>query len=89
MAGEVAVRLGAGPVGRIEVVFCAVNGTMVPFSAGARASDERMLQKAQESMSVGATGLIFGRNVRNESLRFVAPPAAGPREVSDAVRRLP
>jgi class I fructose-bisphosphate aldolase len=35
-----------------------------------------MLEKAAESMSAGATGLIFGRNVwqrdYDESLRFVA-----------------
>jgi hypothetical protein len=67
----VAVRLGAGPVGHIRVVFRAVNGTMVPFSDGAQTGDERMLEKAPESMSVGATGLMFGRSVRNESLRFV------------------
>lgn len=34
-----------------------------------------MIEKAEESMSAGATGLIFGRNVwqrdHDESLRFV------------------
>ncbi|PRX09159.1 hypothetical protein [Actinoplanes italicus] len=48
-----------------------MNGAMVPFCDGAQTSDERMLEKAPESMPVGATGLIFGRNVRGESLRFV------------------
>ena len=48
---------------------------MVLVSGGGRASDEMMLEKAQESMSAGATGLIFGRNVwqreHDESLQLV------------------
>jgi class I fructose-bisphosphate aldolase len=59
----------------IDAVVRAANRTMVLVSGGSRASDEFMLEKAQESMSAGATGLIFGRNVwqrdHDESLRFV------------------
>ncbi|WP_127508579.1 class I fructose-bisphosphate aldolase [Actinoplanes solisilvae] len=59
----------------IDAVVRAANRTMVLVSGGSRASDEAMFEKAQESMSAGATGLIFGRNVwqrdHEESLRFV------------------
>ncbi|NMO57277.1 fructose-bisphosphate aldolase [Actinoplanes sp. TBRC 11911] len=59
----------------IDEVVRAANRTMVLVSGGSRASDEVMFEKAQESMSAGATGLIFGRNVwqrdHEESLRFV------------------
>jgi len=59
----------------IDAVVRAANRTMVLVSGGSRASDEVMFEKAQESMSAGATGLIFGRNVwqrdHEESLKFV------------------
>jgi class I fructose-bisphosphate aldolase len=48
---------------------------MVLVSGGSRAGDDAMIEKAAESMSAGATGFIFGRNVwhrdHDESLRFV------------------
>ncbi|MEU4689898.1 fructose-bisphosphate aldolase [Actinoplanes sp. NPDC023714] len=60
----------------IEAVVRAANRTMLLVSGGSRSGDDAMLQKAYESMSAGATGLIFGRNVwqrdHDESLRFVA-----------------
>lgn len=60
----------------IDQVVRAANRTLVLVSGGARADDEVMIEKAAESMSAGATGLIFGRNVwqreHDESLRFVA-----------------
>jgi class I fructose-bisphosphate aldolase len=60
----------------IEQVVRAANRTLVLVSGGARADDDVMIEKAAESMSAGATGLIFGRNVwqreHDESLRFVA-----------------
>ncbi|SNY59236.1 class I fructose-bisphosphate aldolase [Paractinoplanes atraurantiacus] len=59
----------------IDEVVRAANRTMVLVSGGSRAGDEAMFEKAQESMSAGATGLIFGRNVwqrdHDESLHFV------------------
>ncbi|MFC7277698.1 class I fructose-bisphosphate aldolase [Paractinoplanes rhizophilus] len=59
----------------IDAVVRAANRTMVLVSGGSRASDETMLEKAQESMAAGATGLIFGRNVwqreHDESLQLV------------------
>ena len=45
-------------------------------SGGEQAGDEAMLEKANQSMKAGATGLIFGRNVfqrgHDDSLRLVA-----------------
>ncbi|MEU4421511.1 fructose-bisphosphate aldolase [Actinoplanes sp. NPDC024001] len=59
----------------IDAVVRAANRTLVLISGGGRADDEAMLDKAQESMAAGATGLIFGRNVwqrdHDESLRFI------------------
>jgi class I fructose-bisphosphate aldolase len=59
----------------IDAVVRAANRTLVLVSGGARAGDEAMFEKAAESMSAGATGLIFGRNVwqrdYDESLRFI------------------
>jgi class I fructose-bisphosphate aldolase len=59
----------------IDEVVRAANRTMVLVSGGSRAGDDVMIEKASESMSAGATGLIFGRNVwqrdHDESLRFV------------------
>jgi class I fructose-bisphosphate aldolase len=59
----------------IDEVVKAANRTMVLVSGGSRAGDEAMIDKAEESMAAGATGLIFGRNVwqreHDESLRFV------------------
>jgi class I fructose-bisphosphate aldolase len=59
----------------IDAVVRAANRTMVLVSGGSRAGDDVMIENAQESMSAGATGLIFGRNVwqrdHDESLRFV------------------
>ena len=52
------------------------NRTLLLVSGGERAGDDAMVEKAQESMEAGATGLIFGRNVwqreHEESLRFAA-----------------
>ncbi|MFG1605225.1 class I fructose-bisphosphate aldolase [Actinoplanes sp. NPDC049265] len=60
----------------IDEVVRAANRTLVLVSGGSLASDEAMVEKAAESMSAGATGLIFGRNVwqrdYDDSLRFVA-----------------
>jgi len=60
----------------IDSVVRSANRTLVLISGGSRAGDDAMLEKAQESMDAGATGLIFGRNVwqreHSESLRFVA-----------------
>lgn len=60
----------------IDQVVRAANRTLVLVSGGARADDDVMIEKAAESMSAGATGLIFGRNVwqrdHDESLRFVS-----------------
>ena len=59
----------------IDEVVKAANRTMVLVSGGSRAGDDAMIDKAEQSMSAGATGLIFGRNVwqreHDESLRFV------------------
>jgi fructose-bisphosphate aldolase, class I len=59
----------------IDAVVRSANRTLVLVSGGTRAGDEAMLEKTQQSMEAGATGLIFGRNVwqreYDESLRFV------------------
>ncbi|GII21449.1 class I fructose-bisphosphate aldolase [Planosporangium mesophilum] len=60
----------------VEAVVRSANRTLVLISGGEKAGDQAMLEKAQEAMEAGATGLIFGRNVwqrdHDESLRFVA-----------------
>jgi class I fructose-bisphosphate aldolase len=59
----------------IDAVVRAANRTMLLVSGGSRASDDLMIEKAEESMAAGSTGLIFGRNVwqrdHDESLRLV------------------
>lgn len=59
----------------MNAVVRSANKTLVLVSGGEKAGDEAMLQKAQESMEAGATGLIFGRNVwqreQTASLKFV------------------
>ncbi|HET6530868.1 MAG TPA: fructose-bisphosphate aldolase [Actinoplanes sp.] len=59
----------------IDAVVRAANRTMLLVSGGSRAGDDAMIEKARESMSAGATGLIFGRNVwqrdYDESLHLV------------------
>ncbi|GAA2673687.1 class I fructose-bisphosphate aldolase [Actinoplanes palleronii] len=59
----------------MDAVVRAANRTLVLVSGGSRAGDEAMLEKAEESMAAGATGLIFGRNVwqreHSASLRLV------------------
>jgi len=59
----------------VDAVVRSANRTMVLISGGSMAGDEAMLDKARQSMSAGATGLIFGRNVwqreHEESLRFI------------------
>lgn len=59
----------------VDAVVRSANRSLVLISGGAKAGDEAMLQKAQQSMDACATGLIFGRNVwqrgYDESLRFV------------------
>jgi class I fructose-bisphosphate aldolase len=60
----------------IDAVVRSANRTLVLVSGGEKAGDQAMLEKARQSMEVGATGLIFGRNVwqreHDDSLRFVA-----------------
>ena len=60
----------------IAAVVRSANRTLLLVSGGERAGDDAMVEKAQESMEAGATGLIFGRNVwqreHDESLRFAA-----------------
>jgi class I fructose-bisphosphate aldolase len=60
----------------MEEVVRAANRTLVLVSGGTRAGDAEMIEKAHESMTAGATGLIFGRNVwqreHDASLRLVA-----------------
>jgi fructose-bisphosphate aldolase, class I len=59
----------------IQAVVAAANRTLVLVSGGERAGDEAMLEKAEQSLAAGATGLIFGRNIwqrdHDESLRLV------------------
>jgi class I fructose-bisphosphate aldolase len=59
----------------IDAVVRSANRTLVLVSGGSKAGDEAMFEKARQSMTAGATGLIFGRNVwqrpHDESLRFV------------------
>jgi orotidine-5'-phosphate decarboxylase len=59
----------------IDAVVRAANRTMLLVSGGSRASDDVMIEKAEESMAAGATGLIFGRNIwqrdHDDSLRLV------------------
>ena len=63
------------PQQAIDAVVRSANRTLLLVSGGERAGDEAMLEKARQSMTAGATGLIFGRNVwqreHDESLRFV------------------
>lgn len=60
----------------IDAVVRSANRSLVLISGGSMAGDASMLDKAQESLQAGATGLIFGRNVwqrdHDESLRFAA-----------------
>ena len=60
----------------IDAVVSAANRTLVLVSGGEKAGDEKMLEKAKQSMQAGATGLIYGRNVwqrdHEASLRFVS-----------------
>jgi fructose-bisphosphate aldolase, class I len=62
------------PQQAIDAVVRSANRTLLLVSGGEKAGDEAMLEKAQQSMEAGATGLIFGRNVwqrdHAESLRF-------------------
>jgi class I fructose-bisphosphate aldolase len=59
----------------IDAVVGAAGRTLVLVSGGEKAGDEKMLEKATESMRAGAMGLIFGRNVwqrdHDASLRLV------------------
>jgi len=80
---EDAVRLGADAVGYTLYVgtpaqdadFAQYRTVRQDAQRGSRTSDDVMIEKAQESMAAGATGLIFGRNIwqrdHDESLRFV------------------
>ena len=47
----------------MNAVVRSANRTLVLVSGGEKSGDEEMLEKAQESMEAGATGLIFGRNI--------------------------
>ncbi len=47
----------------IDAVVAAANRTMVLVSGGEKAGDEKLLEKAEQSMQAGAAGLIYGRNV--------------------------
>jgi fructose-bisphosphate aldolase, class I len=66
---------GFSPQQAIDAVVASAGRTLLLVSGGERAGDEAMLDKAQQAMEAGATGLIFGRNVwqreHTESLRFV------------------
>jgi len=48
---------------------------LVLFSGGQRAPDADVLTRAEAAMAGGATGVIFGRNIRqrepDDALRFV------------------
>ncbi|GIH17984.1 class I fructose-bisphosphate aldolase [Rugosimonospora africana] len=59
----------------IDAVIQAAGRSLVLVSGGEKAGDEKMLEKATESMRAGAMGLIFGRNVwqrdHDASLRLV------------------
>lgn len=59
----------------VEAVVRSAIRSLVLISDGERSGDEAMLAKASESMTAGAAGLIFGRNVwqreHDESMRFV------------------
>jgi class I fructose-bisphosphate aldolase len=60
----------------IEAVVAAAHRTLVLVSGGEKAGDEKLLEKAEQSMGAGATGLIYGRNIwqrdHDESLRLVS-----------------
>jgi class I fructose-bisphosphate aldolase len=60
----------------INAVVRSAHRALLLVSGGEQAGDEAMLDKARQSMEVGATGLIFGRNVfqrgHEDSLRLVA-----------------
>jgi class I fructose-bisphosphate aldolase len=64
-----------GTLQAMEAVVQTAGRTLVLVSGGSKAGDQAMLDKAQESMAAGATGLIFGRNVwqrdHDASLRLV------------------
>jgi class I fructose-bisphosphate aldolase len=64
-----------GSMQAMEAVVQTAGRTLVLVSGGSKAGDQAMLDKAQESMAAGATGLIFGRNVwqrdHDASLRLV------------------
>jgi class I fructose-bisphosphate aldolase len=59
---------------------------LVIIAGGTKADDHEMVQKAEESMRAGATGLIFGRNVwqreRASSLEFI-------RRLQDVLEKFP
>ena len=63
------------PERAIASVVRSAGRTMVLVSGGTRADDETMLEKAQDSMEAGATGLIFGRNIwqrdHDDALRLI------------------
>ncbi len=77
-----AKRDGGTPRGVLAAARHRVGGqvgrSLLLVSGGEHAGEEAMLEKADESMEAGATGLIFGRNVfqrgHDESLRLVAQP---------------
>jgi len=60
----------------IDAVVRSANRTLVIISGGEMTDDATMVSIARQSMTAGATGLIFGRNVwqrpHEESLRFVS-----------------
>jgi fructose-bisphosphate aldolase, class I len=60
----------------IDAVVSAANRTLVLVSGGEKAGDEKLLEKATQSMQAGAAGLIYGRNVwqrdHDASLRLVS-----------------
>ncbi len=47
----------------IRRVIASAGRAFVLFSGGARMSDAQLLEKAEQTMRAGATGLIFGRNM--------------------------
>ncbi len=60
--------LKLSPVEAFRRVVESAGKTFVLVSGGGKISDEELLEKVEESMSAGATGLIFGRNMWQRKL---------------------
>lgn len=70
----------------IDAVVAAAQRTLVLVSGGEKAGDEKLLEKSEQSMRAGATGLIYGRNVwqrdHDAALRLVG-------QLRDIITRYP